>query len=134
MGSALSHSALRSYRQVGTATVSVSASPHKLVEMLYGGALDHLAAAKGCLQRGETGARLAHVSRCLAIVEHLRLTLDLAAGGEVAGNLARLYDYMQHRLTLANAESDTRFLDEVSDLLRTLKSAWESMPQGQSRH
>lgn len=134
MGSALSHSALRHYRQAGTATVSVSASPHKLIEMLYSGALDRLAAARGCLQRGDVPGRLGNISDALAIVEHLRLTLDFNAGGEIAQNLARLYDYMQHRLTLANADSDTSGLDEVANLLRTLKSAWEMLPQVPSRH
>ena len=129
MGSALSHSALRHYHQANSAVVSDSASPHRLVDMLYARALDHLAAARGCLQRGDISLRLGHVSSTLAILEHLRLTLDFNAGGDIAHNLARLYDYMRHRLTRANADSDAGGVDEVAALVRTLKSAWEALPQ-----
>lgn len=134
MGAALNYHAARSYRQVGTVTASFDASPHKLVEMLYTGALDHIASARGCLQRGETEMRLAHVGRALAILEHLRQTLDINAGGEMAKNLNKLYEYMCQRLAQANANADENALEEVLSLLRPIKAAWDAMPQASTRH
>jgi flagellar protein FliS len=42
--------------------------------------------------------------------------------------LASLYDYMQRRLLHANLKNDTAAIDEVAELLRDLKQAWDAMP------
>ena len=62
--------------------------------------------------------------RAVAIVDELRGSLNLAAGGEIAANLADLYDYVARQLTRANAENRTEMLDEVSNLLREVRGAW----------
>lgn len=126
--------ALRQYRETGTATAAAGVHPMQLIEMLYGGAIDHLAAARGSLQRGELAPRLRHIQETLAILEHLRLTLDFQRGGEIAQNLAGLYDYMRQRLALANASADARPLEEVMDLLKTLHAGWQQLPQSAVRH
>jgi flagellar secretion chaperone FliS len=128
MGSALAASALKSYRQTGTAAVSLGASPQRLIGMLYDSALGRLAAARGCLERGDVGGRHSHVTRVLDILQYLQQTLNPEAGGALADQLGQLYDYMQRQLTLANARADAAGLDEVAALLRTLKDAWDGLP------
>ena len=49
------------------------------------------------------------------------LRLDV---GEIAKNLYRLYDYMLRRLIQANAKNDSSFVEEVSEHLSMLRSAW----------
>ena len=41
--------------------------------------------------------------------------------------LDRLYDYMQRRLLEANLRNDPAIIDEVSGLLKTVKSAWDEI-------
>ncbi|MDV7398396.1 flagellar export chaperone FliS, partial [Arthrospira platensis SPKY1] len=48
-------------------------------------------------------------------------------GGDIAANLDRLYDYMQRRLVEANLRSDIALLDEVAELLRPVKEAWDAI-------
>lgn len=100
------------------------ASPHRLVLMLLDGALGRIAAARGHLEHGEIAARCESISQALAIVGGLRGSLDREAGGELAANLDRLYDYMERRLLQANLEGDAAALDEVHGLLGEVRSGW----------
>jgi flagellar secretion chaperone FliS len=123
MNSALSH-----YRQNTIAGAAVESDPRKLIEMLLGGAIDRLAHARGSMMRADVAAKHHYISSTISIIEHLRMILDLPAGGEIAHNLMRLYDYMLRRLAAANAGDDPGTLDEVAGLLREIKSAWDEMP------
>jgi flagellar secretion chaperone FliS len=65
------------------------------------------------------------------IVQELRASLNLEAGGEIAANLADLYDYASKQLVRANLASRPELLDEVGDLLRQIRSAWIQIPPQQ---
>ena len=58
------------------------------------------------------------------IINGLKVSLDLSAGGELAQRLAALYDYMSDRLLYANLHNSQPALDEVAGLLATLREAW----------
>lgn len=117
---------LRSYQQTRVAEV-FTASPHKLIEMCLAGALERVAIAKGAMQRGERGEQARRISATVAIVEHLKMSLDAKAGGELAHNLDRLYDYVLRRLAQANVGNDTEALDEVTELLLQIKTGWDGL-------
>lgn len=120
------NSLLRQYQQTSVSAV-FTASPHKLIEMCLAGALERVAIAKGAISRGDLAEKARRISATVAIVEHLRLSLDRAAGGELASNLDRLYDYIIRRLTQANVGNDTEALDEVRELLGQVKEGWDSL-------
>ena len=61
----------------------------------------------------------------------LQMSLDHEKGSEIAANLDGLYDYMQRRLYRANADDDAAPLAEVTDLLNTLSSAWQTIDPDQ---
>ena len=129
------NAALAQYQSNDVAGAISDASPHRLVQMLLAGALDRIAQAKGGVLRSDRAQKLQGIAKTVAIVEHLRLTLDRQAGGEIARNLENLYDYMVRRLLKANVDDDARILDEVGTLLREIKSAWDAIPQTtRSRH
>ena len=122
------NTALAQYQSNGVAGAIGDASPHQLVQMLLGGALDRLAQAKGGMLRNDRAQKLQGVAKTVAIIEHLRINLDREAGGEIARNLENLYDYMVRRLLKANVDDDADIIDEVSGLLRDVKSAWDAIP------
>ena len=62
--------------------------------------------------------------RAVAIIDELRNSLNVKAGGAVAANLDALYEYMCMRLMQANASNKPEWLDEVSRLLNEIRSAW----------
>ncbi len=119
--------ALRQYQQIDAQSAVAFASPHRLIQMLMEGALESLSKAKGHIQRGEVAARGEQLSRAIGIIGGLKDGLNLEAGGGIAANLDALYDYMQRRLLEANLRSDSAILDEVADLLRPIKEAWDAI-------
>jgi len=104
-----------------------SASPHRLIQMLLEGALGKIAAAKGHMERGEIQLKGAQIGSAISIMEGLKASLDMEKGGEIAQNLEDLYSYMERRLIEANSNNDTSLLDEVSDLLKQIKEAWDAI-------
>jgi flagellar protein FliS len=106
-----------------------TADPHRLTLMLMQGALERMAYAKGCIERKDLAGKSDHLSRVNAILLHLRDTLDLDVGGEVAENLYALYQYMMQRLVDANVQNNLQIMDEVITLLLPIKTAWASIPE-----
>jgi flagellar secretion chaperone FliS len=109
-----------------------SRSPMELVVMLYDGAIDSLSRAADAVRRRDLPAKRDHLARALAIVGQLQSTLDMDAGGEIAGNLDRLYTYLSGRILDASARLDAAPLDEASRLLVTLREGWAHIATAQS--
>ena len=98
------------------------------MQKLLDAVLERVLLAGGHTRSGNAAARGQEISRAIAIINALRAALDHRAGGELAGNLDALYDYMTRRLAEANAEGNSARLDEVAALMRTLKSGWDDIP------
>jgi flagellar secretion chaperone FliS len=121
--------ALNQYHNAGPLAEVSEADPHRLVQMLFEGALDRLAVARGAMLQGNTAVKGERISRAIGIIDGLRAHLDMEQGGELAANLESLYEYMERRLVEANLHDDVRALDEVTNLLREVKSGWDALPQ-----
>lgn len=105
-----------------------AADPHKLISMLYEGALLAIANAKNGIIHNDDAAKSAAISKAILIIdEGLNASLDKNAGGELAQNLAKLYEYMSMRLITANLKDGMAALNEVEHLLNDLKEAWDSI-------
>ena len=118
------NSGVTAYQSIGTGSVVEEASRERLVQMLLDGALARIATAKGHLQRGEAAAKGEQIGKAISIIDGLNASLNPDAG-DLSKNLADLYSYMTGRLLSANVDDDPQVLDEVSDLLREIKSAWD---------
>lgn len=119
--------ALKQYQTVNTQAQVFDASPHRLIQMLMEGGLTRLAQAKGAIERGQLSLKGDVLGKAIAIIGGLRSGLDLQNGGELALNLDSLYDYMVRRLSLANSSNDPALVEEVSSLLRQIKSGWDGI-------
>ena len=120
---------LNQYRQAGPIAEAAVADPHRLVQMLFEGALERIAVARGAMLQGQIETKGQKIGQAIAIVEHLRATLDRDNGGELANNLEALYEYMSRRLLEANMRNDPERLEEVARLLREIKAGWDAIPQ-----
>lgn len=116
--------ALNAYAQVNIEAAINTASPVQLIVMLYDGAINALASAKGFMSQSKFEEKGRLISKAIGIVEGLRTVLDQEKGGEVAKNLNDLYEYMKKQLLLGNLKNQTEQLDEVMKLLADLRSAW----------
>ncbi|WP_416311270.1 flagellar export chaperone FliS [Pseudomonas sp. W03] len=119
--------AMKQYQQVSLEARVAEASPHSLIQMLMQGGLERMAQARGAIERGQLAERGELISKAIGIVGGLREALNLELGGELALNLDRLYGYMTERLLEANRSGDAAILDEVSGLLREVKSGWDAI-------
>lgn len=103
-----------------------TASPAQLVLMLYDGVLAALVRAR--LADGQPGG-LEIVNRELQraqdILTELTVTLDHERGGQIAANLAALYDFCLDRLLSANLTKELQLLDDVEPVVRELREAWD---------
>lgn len=118
----------QTYARVGIETGVAAADPHRLILMLFDGALLAIATAENAMQQGRTADKGQAISRAIDIVASgLRASLSFSAGDELANRLAALYDYMVVRLLHANLRNDPAALKEVSRLLAEIKSAWEEI-------
>jgi flagellar protein FliS len=119
--------AMQQYNQVHVYGNVVCADPHRLVQLLFEGVLDRIAAAKGCIAQGKVAEKGWHISRAIATIDGLRLNLDTERGGDIARHLDDLYDYIERRLLHANIENDLRLLNEVAGLLGEIKGGWDAI-------
>jgi flagellar protein FliS len=121
--------AAASYRALDVQTMVDAADPHRLVEMLYDGAIMQIGKARFALSKQEIAAKGEATTHAIRIIdEGLKAALDLRAG-DVARNLDALYDYMSRTLVSANLKnSDARYA-EVEKLLTDLRDAWRAIAQ-----
>lgn len=124
---------LNQYRQAGPIAEIAVADPHRLTQMLFEGALERIAVARGAIAQGNLALKAKKITQAIDIVGELRNSLNLEEGGELAANLDALYDYMLRRLVVANAQNDSQALEEVASLLREIKAGWDAIPEQMRR-
>lgn len=116
------------YARMGVETGVMSASPHQLIVMLFDGAQASLRAARLHLQQGNMAEKGKALSKAIDIVNNgLVASLDHDKGGEIAGQLASLYDYVVRLLLQANLQNDEKRIDEAARLLDDIGSAWREI-------
>jgi flagellar protein FliS len=96
--------------------------------------LSHLTTAHGCMGRikgnlpfNDVKAKCTAISKAVRLINQLDGTLDMERGGQIAENLRNLYQYMLHRLTVANVTNDAAIVSEVSQLVLKIKSGWDQI-------
>ncbi|MGQ0509186.1 MAG: flagellar export chaperone FliS [Betaproteobacteria bacterium] len=120
---------MTAYARIDLETGVESADAHRLVLMLFEGALVAIGRARGAMLARDARGKGESVSRAIQIVEQgLKASLDESTGGDLTRQLRSLYDYVIERLLLSSARSDAGGLDEAARLLGQLKQAWEEMP------
>lgn len=119
-------SAAQQYSQ-NNAYGALNASPHQLISLLMKGVIDRITIAKGHSERGEHDKRSKRIGQVTDIIDCLRDSLNHKHSVEMTRNLEQVYDYMCFRLFTANAANDIDMLQEVSDLMSGIYSAWEEI-------
>ncbi|MGE8639145.1 MAG: flagellar export chaperone FliS [Achromobacter sp.] len=118
---------VRSYADIGLETQVLGASPERLITLLYLGARAAIGQARIHLNEGRIAERGAAISKAIKIVdEGLKTGLNMEAGGDIAANLALLYDYIIRTLLTANLKADAEQLDIADRLLADLAEAWQT--------
>ncbi|MBU2098039.1 MAG: flagellar export chaperone FliS [Gammaproteobacteria bacterium] len=121
------NSAAAQYKRINTESALEEATPHRLIQMLMSGALERLIQAKAAMQNGDIALKGLLIGKATMIIGGLQSSLDPKHSPDLVDKLDALYDYMQRRLLEANIKNDPGMIDEVSDLMRTVKSSWDEI-------
>lgn len=115
------------YAQQAYQKTAVSAiyEKERLVVMVYEGLADFLRQAREAMEEGRKARKGEAISSVLALLTELDCALDREVGGELATNLADLYQWMMGRLTEANLRNDLQALGEVERVVAELKEGFE---------
>ena len=108
-----------------------TASPGKLVLMLFDGYLRFTTAAKNAFNEEDLTKKNEGINnnliRAQNIVTELQSSLDMSVPGELPGTLYRLYDYVLHQLQQANLQKKSETIDEADKVITELREAWAEM-------
>ncbi len=109
----------------------MTASPGKLILMLFDGALRFVHQAKEGFKIEVQARRIEainnNVMRAQSIIAELQASLNMDIEGDFSMTMYRLYDYMYRLLQDANYKKEVQFLSEVEKILLELRNAWEEM-------
>jgi flagellar protein FliS len=114
---------LNPYAQYQSTQVN-SASPEKILIMLYEGAIKFSRMALDRLEKNDIAGKGKYIGKTLAIVSELMSTLNHEVGGEISLNLERLYIYLVDELSRANMNNSVNSLENVIRILDVLSGTW----------
>jgi flagellar secretion chaperone FliS len=114
--------ASRGYRENSVLT----ATPERLVVMLYDGANRFLIQGAAAMRSDSVSACNSRLQRAEAIIDELLSTLDMDQG-ELAERLQAIYLFCRRTLMEARLERDAKKVDQVAGLLAELRESWASI-------
>lgn len=121
-------SSLQSYRKVSLDTEISVASPHRIIQLMFTGALQRLAQVRYAMEQKDIANKGIYIGKAIGIIIGLNNSLNMDEGGQIARNLSELYDFMLRKITEANINNDVKAIDDVCEILRTIKEGWDSIP------
>lgn len=125
----MNNSAIAQYRNVDASSAVMSASPHKLISLLFEGYLKRVMEAKGALSRGDRMRTTESIHKAIQIISELKCSLRDKDSNELSQRLDSLYEYIPRLLLAAGREKSQQKLDEAAQLIITLKENWDKIPE-----
>lgn len=122
-----SFAAIQRYSTVKVHSGVEAASPHRLIQMLFEGALERIAQAKGALLQRNIARKGELIIKAIKITAGLQGSLNDVEGSSLTQDLDALYDYIIRQLTRANIENNADILDECTALLSEVKAGWDAI-------
>ncbi|NCN27880.1 flagellar export chaperone FliS [bacterium] len=110
----------KSYKKTSIKT----ASPEKLLLMLYEGAIKNAKLARKAMIDGDIKQKCLFIGKTHDIVMELNNTLDPTKDQEIAAQLESLYNFCTSELLEANMGNDPKRIDSVVKVLSTLYEGW----------
>jgi flagellar protein FliS len=99
----------------------------RLLLLVFEGGQRFLRLTRDALAAGDVQRFGEHLARAQAIIAELHGTLDRQAGGTLAADLARIYDFLLFHLTEANARRSLRHVDEALAVFTTIADAYRQI-------
>ncbi|WP_418791003.1 flagellar export chaperone FliS [Phosphitispora sp. TUW77] len=107
------------YKQTSVET----ASPERLVIMLYDGALKFLRIAREAIEQKNIEEANKYICKTQDIINEFIVSLNMSTG-EIAFNLRDIYDFWNRMLIEANIKKDPMIIDQVAQQVQEMRDAW----------
>lgn len=101
----------------------MSASPERLMLMLFEGAIKFVKLARIAIEEKDIEWANYNLTRAQDIIAELNQSLDMSF--DISESLAGIYDFLYRQLVDANINKDVDALDVVESMLVELKNTWE---------
>lgn len=111
----------------------LTASKEQILIMLYDGAIRYVRQAKQAIAEGRQADKVHAIGKAMAIVTEFSNTLDYEAGGEIALDLAQLYDFVIRELAAVNARDSIERLEPVEKILLDLREGFAGAIEANQR-
>ena len=98
-----------------------TATPEKLMIMLFDGAIQFLQKAKTAIEEKDFKERSLNIEMARKIIRELMRTIDLENGNDVSKSLFKLYNKMAMKLIKANVSKNASLIDEVVNDLMNIR-------------
>lgn len=109
-----------------------TATPEKLMIMLFDGAIQFLQKAKVSIAEKNAQERFQNIDGARKIIRELMRTIDLENGNDVSKGLFRLYNRMSMNLIKANIQKNSDKIDEVIEDLTNVRWGFQKAIEIQS--
>ncbi len=113
-----------SYANAYRRTQAETASPERLMVLLFEAALRHIREGATELECDQRGSYRVHFSKASQIVAELARTLDATRAPELAGQLGPLYVFVCERLTRANLKGDPKLARDAERVFEPIADAF----------
>lgn len=98
-----------------------TATPEKLMILLFDGALQFLQKAKVAIEEKNLKEKTVNIEGARKIIRELMRTIDLENGNDVSKQLFRLYNKMVLNLIKANVQKNATKIDEVIEDITNIR-------------
>ena len=120
---------LKAYKKVNIESNILGAEPHQIITMMFDGALQSIAIAKGAIERKDLELKSQSMTKFINIITALRTSLDFNAEPEISKQFDDLYSYCLERMNDISVSLDVSGISEVTELLSPLRDVWSEMPE-----
>lgn len=105
----------------------LTASPARLVVMVYDHVLANLHRARAAAQHGNLPARLEALTNARAGIRELLGSLNLEKGGSIGTNLQAIYGFVHTQLVDEAKRPDAKRLERITQMIAELRSAFDAI-------
>lgn len=102
-----------------------TASPAKIILMLYEGAIKFCNIARDAIDANDISKANLNIQKAEKIIVQLRMDLDMKY--PVAKEFDQVYDYIYRRLVEANMHKDKEILEEALEHIKTMRDTWKEV-------
>jgi len=104
-----------------------TASPHKLITMLYEGALKFGNQVVTYIEQGDIQGKARALKQFQDIIYELISCLNFKEGKKIADNLYSLYSYVLELSTRSNIQMRVEPMKEALKIISEIKETWEQI-------